>query len=206
MQHIIELYNVYKLWYNQRVLTKVNCMNRAIKFKLKNGKVVTIRRIRGTDADAVIKFLDKFAHDPGAKYTSYYPNQQKKNKESCIELYDDPNNFFLGAWDDDEIIGESTVQKLHPHNPKYRGLTGLTGSIILNKYTSQGLGGKMKTMVEKWARENGVHRFETGVYYKNIRSLNNLLKHGYIIIGIMHDVAVVDNEYMHMYKLEKILD
>ena len=28
-------------------------MNRAIKFKLKNGKVVTIRRIRGTDYDAM---------------------------------------------------------------------------------------------------------------------------------------------------------
>ena len=128
-------------------------MNRAIKFKLKNGKVVTIRRIRGTDYDAMMKFFDKFVRDPGVKYTSQYLGQPKKNKESSIALYNDPNNFFLGAWDGDEIIGESTITKVAPNNPKKRGLTGITGSIILNKYTSQGLGGKMKTMVEKWARE-----------------------------------------------------
>ena len=181
-------------------------MNRAIKFKLKNGKIVTIRRIRGTDYDAMMKFLDKFSRDPGAKHTSFYPGQPKKNKESCIALYDDPNNLFLGAWDGNELIGESTVTKMNPNNPKYRGLTGMTGSVILNKYTSQGLGGKMKTIVEKWAHENGVHRFEAGVYHKNVRSLNNLLTHGYVVIGIMHEVAIIDNEYMNMYKLEKILD
>ncbi len=35
-------------------------MKRAIKFKLKNGKVVTIRRIRGTDYDDMMKYLEKF--------------------------------------------------------------------------------------------------------------------------------------------------
>ena len=53
-------------------------MNRRIKFKLKIGKVVTIRRIRGTDYDAVMKFFDKVVRDPSAKYTSQYPGQPKK--------------------------------------------------------------------------------------------------------------------------------
>ena len=181
-------------------------MNRAIKFKLKNGKVVTIRRIRGTDYDAMMKFFDKFVHDPGVKYTSQYLGQPKKNKESCIKMYDNPNNLFLGAWDGNELIGESTITKLAPENPKYRGLTGETGSIILNKYTSQGLGGKLKTIIEKWARENGVHKLYAEVYHKNIRSLSNLLKHGYTIVGIKHDAAIVDKEWMHEYMLEKILE
>ena len=34
-------------------------MKRAIKFKLKNGKVVTIRRVRGTDYDDMMKFFDR---------------------------------------------------------------------------------------------------------------------------------------------------
>ena len=181
-------------------------MNRAIKFKLKNGKVVTIRRIRGTDYDAMMKFFDKFVRDPGVKYTSQYLGQPKKNKESCIKMYDNPNNLFLGAWDGDNLIGESTITKIAPENPKYRGLTGETGSIILDKYTSQGLGGKLKTIVEKWARENGVHKLYAEVYHKNIRSLNNLLKHGYNIVGIKHDAAIIDNEWIHEYILEKILE
>lgn len=180
-------------------------MNRAIKFKMKNGKVVTIRRIRGTDYDAMMKFFDKFVHDPSAKYTSMYLGQPKYSKESCVALYDNPNNLFLGAWDGDKIIGESTITRVSPNNPKYRGLTGITGSIILDKYTSNGLGGKLKTMIEKWARENGVHKLEGEVFHKNVRSLSNLMRHGYNIVGIKHDAAIVDNEWMHIYVLEKIL-
>ena len=181
-------------------------MNRAIKFKLKNGKVVTIRRIRGTDYDAVMTFFDKIVRDPSVKYTSQYPGQPKKDKESSMKMYDNPKNLFLGAWDGDKLIGESTITRIAPENPKFRGLTGETGSIILDKYTSQGLGGKLKTIVEKWARENGVHKLYAEVIHKNIRSLNNLLKHGYNIVGIKHDAAIVDIEWMHVYILEKILE
>ena len=35
-------------------------MNRAIKFKLKNGKEVTVRRICGVDYEVIAKFLDNF--------------------------------------------------------------------------------------------------------------------------------------------------
>ena len=44
-------------------------MNRAIKFKLKNGKVVTIRRLKPEDYDADMKFLEEFAKGPSAKWT-----------------------------------------------------------------------------------------------------------------------------------------
>lgn len=181
-------------------------MKRAIKFKLKNGKVVTIRRVRGTDYDDMMKFFDKIVRDPSVKYTSQYPGQPKKDKESSVAMYDNPNNLFLGAWDGDKLIGESTITKIAPDNPKLRGLTGETGSLILDKYTSNGLGGKLKTLVEKWARENGVHKLYAEVFHKNIRSLNNLMKHGYQIVGIKHDAAIVDNEWMHIYILEKILE
>ena len=69
-----------------------------------------------------------------------------------------------------------------------------------------GMPSRMKTLVEKWARENGVHKLYAEVFHKNIRSLNNLMKHGYQIVGIKHDAAIVDNEWMHIYILEKILE
>ena len=181
-------------------------MNRAIKFKLRNGKIVTIRRVRGTDYDAMMKFFDKIVRDPSAKYTSQYLGQPKKNRESSVAMYESPNNLFLGAWDGNELIGESTITKIDPKSPKYRGLTGITGSIILDKYTSNGLGGKLKSIIEKWARKNGVHKLEAEVFHKNIRSLNNLMKHGYKIVGIKHDCAIIDKEWMHIYILEKLLD
>ena len=123
-----------------------------------------------------------------------------------MAMYDNPNNLFLGAWDGDKLIGESTITRIAPQNPKYRGLTGETGTIILDKYTSNGLGGKLKTIIEKWAHENGVHKLYAEVMNKNIRSLNNLLKHGYEIVGIKRDAAIIDNEWMHIHILEKILE
>ena len=181
-------------------------MKSAVKFELKNGKIVTVRRIRGTDYDAMMDFFDRFVQDPSVKYTSQYLGQPKKNKELSVAMYDNPNNLFLGAWDGDEIIGECSIMKIAPQNPKFRGLTGETGNIILDEYTSKGLGGKLNIMIEEWARENGVHKLEAEVFHKNIRSLNNFIKRGYEIVGIKHDCAIVDKERMHIYILEKILE
>lgn len=180
-------------------------MKRTLEFELKNGKIVTIRRIRGTDYDAIMIFFDKFVRDPGVKYTSQYLGQPVKNKASSVAMYDSPDNLFLGAWDGDELVGECTLVKVAPQNPKF-GLTGDVGNIILDEYTSKGLGGKLNEIVEEWARENGIHRLEAEVFHKNIRSLNNFMKRGYVIVGIKHDAAIVDEELMHIYILEKILE
>jgi len=180
-------------------------MNRSVKFKLKNGKVVIIRRVRGTDYDAMMKFFDKFVKGKGAKFTTQYPNQPKKDKEKSMALYDNPNNLFLGAWDGDELIGESTITRVGVDNPYLKGRTGITGTIILDKYLSNGLGSQFKKYIIKWARENGVQRLEAEVYHTNVRSLGNLIKAGYNIIGIKHNVAFIDGQLLHNYILEKIL-
>ena len=42
-------------------------MKRAIKFKLKNGKEVTIRPLRADDYDAVMRYMKEFRKGPSAK-------------------------------------------------------------------------------------------------------------------------------------------
>lgn len=79
-------------------------MNRAVRFKLKNGKIVTIRRISETDYDSVMEFFDKVVRNPSVKYTSLYPGQPKQNKESFIAMHKNPNNLFLGAWYGKELV------------------------------------------------------------------------------------------------------
>ena len=180
-------------------------MKRAIKFKLKNGKVVTIRRIRGTDYEDVMKYLSKFASGPGAKWTWQYACQPKKDKEKSIQIYDNPNNLFVGAWDGNKLIGMADINKKQVGHP-YSGRVATTATSILEKYTSNGLGTKFKQIIERWARENNVHVLQSGVRHKNTRSLGNLLKQGYEIVGILHDTAFIDGEWHHEYILEKILE
>jgi len=180
-------------------------MNRAIKFKLKNGKVVTIRRIRGSDYDDVMKYLEKFTCGSGAKWTWQYPRQPKKDKESSIAFYENPNNFAIAALDGNKIIGIAHAEKLRPTHP-WSGRAANTATTILDEYTSNGLGYKMKQIIEKWARQNNVHKLQAYIRHKNIRSLGNLIKNEYEIVGIMHDVAFIDGEWQHEYILEKILE
>ena len=112
-------------------------MNRAIKFKLKNGKVVTIRRIRGTDYDDVMKYFEKFTRGPGAKWTWQYPGQPKKDKEKSIQMYENPNNLFVGAWDGKNLIGMANINKKQANHP-YSGRVASTATTMLEQYTSNG--------------------------------------------------------------------
>ena len=180
-------------------------MNRAIKFKLKNGKIVTIRRLRGSDYEANMTFLDKFSRGPGAKWTYQYAGQPKKDKEKSLKMYDNPNNLFLAAWYNNEIIGQASIVKIRPDHP-YSGRMATTGTTILEKYTSNGLGTKFKQIIDKWAKENNIHKLQAKVRHKNVRSLGNLIKNGYEIVGITHDAVCIDGEWHHEYILEKILE
>ncbi len=181
-------------------------MKRAIKFKLKNGRVVTIRRVRDSDFDAVVKYFKDFSAGPSAKWISGYPDMSGgKSREQIIKPWNDPNKLFIIALDDNHVVAMASV---HKENQKsiYSGRTAFTGTAMLEKYTSNGLGNKLKQITEKWARDNGVHRLEATVRDKNIRSLGNLLKNGYEIVGIMHDCFFIDGEWQHKYLLEKILE
>lgn len=185
--------------------TKGLLMNRSIKFKLKNGKIVTIRRIRGTDYENSMKYLDELASGSGAKWTWQYAGQPKKDKEKSIQMYEDPNNLFVGAWDDNKLIGVASITKKRAGHP-YSGRVASTTTNMLEQYTSNGLGTKFKQIIEKWARENNVHILQGTVRHKNIRSLGNLLKQGWGIVGILHDTAFIDGEWHHEYILEKLLE
>lgn len=180
-------------------------MKRAIKFKLKNGKVVAIRRVRDTDYEAVMTYFETFSAGPSAKWTSGYPRRDNgKGRDHVVKPWGDPNKLFVIAVDGDRVVGMASVHKQKAD--LYSGRSAVTGTAMLEEYTSNGLGNKFKQITEKWARENEVHKLEASVRHKNVRSLGNLLKNGYEVVGIMHDCFFIDGEWHHKYLLEKILE
>lgn len=181
-------------------------MNRAINFKMKNGKIVIIRRIRGKDYEDVMKFMDKFSRDIGAVQTNQYAGQPKKDKEKSVSLYESNDNLFIGVWDGKNMIGMASADKNRPNHPYCMGRTAGIGMMMLDKYTHNGIGKKMVQILEKWARENGVHKLWATIRHQNISSIVNLLKNGFIITGIKHDTAYINNQWQHEYFAEKFLD
>ena len=186
-------------------MKKGNIMNRSIKFKLKNGKVVTIRRVRGTDYDAIMKFFDKFSRGIGAFQTCQYAGQPKKDKARSIEAYANKNSLYIAAWDGDNVVSVSSIDKIRPNHPYYMGKSASIGISMLDKYTHNGIGNKMLQILEKWARENGVHKIECEIRHENIASIANCIKNGFVITGIHYDAVFINNKWINEYILEKIL-
>lgn len=180
-------------------------MNRSIKFKLKNGKVVTIRRLKPDDYDAIKKYYTEFNKGPSAKMVFEYPGAPIGTKDHMVQKWATPNNLCVAAFDGNKIVGCAQICKIMPDHP-FSGRNAITGTTLLEKYTSMGLGTKFKQIVEKWARENNVHKLSAETFHKNTRSIGNLLKQGYEIVGVLHDVAFIDGEWYHQYNLEKILE
>ncbi|MBP5399632.1 MAG: GNAT family N-acetyltransferase [Alphaproteobacteria bacterium] len=180
-------------------------MKRAINFKLKNGRTVVIRCLKDDDYDAVKKYYTEFDKGPSAKMVFDYPGAPIGTKEHFIKKWRNKNNLCIAAFDDDKIIGCAQVCKIMPDHP-YSGRNAITGTTILEKYTSNGLGTKFKVIIEKWARENNVHKLTSETFHNNIRSIGNLIKQGYEVVGILHDVAFIDGEWYHQYNFEKILE
>ena len=180
-------------------------MKRAVKFKLKDGRVVTIRPLRADDYDAFAKFHKEFAKGPGAKWAWMYPERPMPEKEHMLKDWSNKNNLFIGVFDENKIVGYAQIRKLMVGHP-FSARNAMTATSILEKYTSNGLGAKIMLIIEKWAYENGVHKLEAETFLKNTRSIGNLLKSGYEIVGISHDAAFIDGEWHHEYILEKILE
>ncbi len=77
---------------------------------------------------------------------------------------------------------------------------------ILKKYTGKGLGTRLFTELEVWARKNGIHRLELIVVKKHEAAVGLYKKMGYEIEGTKRDSLLIDGEYVDEYYMGKLLD
>ena len=178
-------------------------MVRSVRIKMKNGKIITISRMRPNDYEAMENFREKFSVDSGAVQTMQYPGRPKNDKESYTKFCTE--NLLLGAFDGNKVIGTASVNLLR-HGYSYSGRSAGMGMMMLSKYTHNGIGGKFFDIAEKWARENNIHKLQAEVRHNNIPSIANCIKHGFIITGINYDAAFINGKWAHEYIVEKILE
>jgi len=172
---------------------------------LKNGEQVFVKRIRGDDYEEVMTFLDKFSRGAGAIWTHQYPNQPKKNKEESVKHYESDEEFFLGVWNDKEMVAEGSMHIRGCKDP-WSVKAASFGLCILEEYTSLGLGTYLMKELEKWAVDKKVHRVSGTVRHNNKRAIGLYLKMGYQIEGTARETAFFDNEWQHEYYLGKIIN
>ncbi|MDY6407242.1 MAG: GNAT family N-acetyltransferase [Pseudomonadota bacterium] len=175
-----------------------------MKITLKDGQLLTLKRIRGKDYEDVMTFLDKFSRDKGAIWTNQYPGQPKKDKEKSVAHYESKTELFLGVWDDKEMIAEGSISLSKMNHPWVSPQAEFALS-ILEKYTSLGLGTILLKELEKWAIQKKVHRIKATVRHNNRRGIGLYLKSGYQIEGMARETAFFNNQWQHSYYIAKIV-
>ena len=174
-------------------------------FTLKDGRTVLIRQIRAGDYETVMTYLTKFSQTPSAIWTYSYPGRPWSDKEKSVKAYEDPNQLFLGAFDGETLIGLSQIGFVKPDHP-YAGKNTSFGISLLEEYTGQGIGFRLMTLMEQWARDHGAHRISDSVRQKNMRGVAFYLKCGFQIEGLAVQDAFINGEWHNTYYIGKVLE
>ncbi len=171
---------------------------------LKNGITVCLRQMKGRDYQQAMLFLRQMASE--TIFTNQYPDQPDKDKEQCIETYENPNNFFKGVFlPDGKMIGLVSACIMKPNHP-WSGFSCDFGISILKDYYGNGLGTKLMQDMEEWARDKKMHSIMGGVRAGNVRAIGLYLKCGFQIDGLFRQTAFINGQWHDMYHITKILE
>lgn len=171
--------------------------------KLKNNSEVDIRRLRGSDFEAVRDFLRLFSTE--TIFTNQYPGQPDIERDKSVAAYENKDNLFLGAFlPDGRLIGMTSFQKPKPNHPWSGGNAGF-GLCILKEFYHCGLGTELMRQLEAGAREKGVHRLFGTVRTENYHAIHLYLKCGFTIEGITKETAFINGRWHDEYYISKLL-
>ena len=76
---------------------------------------------------------------------------------------------------------------------------------VLQGFAGQGIGTRLFTQVEKWARNHTIHRMELTVMAHNERAVRLCQKMGFEIEGMKQQNLLVDGKYVDEYEMAKLL-
>jgi len=127
----------------------------SIKVELKNGKLVSIRLARISDAERLLNAINTYV--PQSKYIPLLREElsqsisQKEDWINSFEKYE--NSLLLIAECDNQIIGNIDLtgsrRKVMEH-------TGLIGMGMLKEYRNTGLGTLLMFSLIEWAKANSI--------------------------------------------------
>jgi len=177
-----------------------------MKYSLRNGKTVIIRKPTIEDAEALIAVMTIadtetlfLARNPGE--FSATVDQEKKKIESVLS--DNDAEWFVAEYEN-KVIGQCSVGLVR-RSARYRHRAEVA-FVILQDYCNLGIGGKMMEECISWCRKMGVMQMELDVVKNNEKALKMYKDFGFEIIGIReHALRYQDGSYADEYLMVKKL-
>lgn len=177
-----------------------------MKYLLKNGNNVIIRKPNIEDAEAIIRVITIadtetlfLARNPGEFCT---PVEQEKQIIENV-LSDNDVEWYVAEYDN-QVVGQCSVGLVR-RNARYRHRAEVA-FVILKDYCNLGIGGKMMEECIKWCKQMGVAQIELDVVKNNEQALKMYQGFGFEIIGtkenaLRYQDGTYADEYLMMKKL-----
>lgn len=162
-----------------------------------------LRKLSGRE-DAVVAaiFLDQVAKE--TIFTNQYPKQPPKDIKKMVKDYGDDNNFFLGIFDGERMVGSISCMIQRPLHP-WCNFNATFGISLLEEVQGKGYASRMIDIMVKWAYSKGLHRIEGRVRTRNERALRLYIKKGFQIEGLHKEDAYINGEWHDSYSIVKVI-
>lgn len=161
-----------------------------------------IRKIQMKDAD---NYLDMLLNlDNETKFMMFEPGERSTDiniAKNIIEKSIKGDNLVLVATDDENIIGFLSVQRGVPKRIKHTAYIVIG---IREKFIGKGIGSKLFSELDIWARENNITRLELSVICSNTVAKHLYEKNGFEIEGIKKNAMIIDGKYVDEFSMAKL--
>jgi RimJ/RimL family protein N-acetyltransferase len=163
-----------------------------------------IREIKPDDAGCFINLIKKVESEsefmllePGER--KIVEEEQKKRIELIRKSY---NSTIFIAEEDKQLIGYLIVMGGNAERNKHSVYLVIG---ILAEYRGRAIGTKLFEQLEKWAKEQNVHRLELTVVTQNQAGLRLYKKMGFEIEGTKRHSLYIDGKFVDEYYMSKLL-
>ncbi|MDB8803660.1 GNAT family N-acetyltransferase [Romboutsia sp. 1001216sp1] len=161
-----------------------------------------IRKIQMQDAN---NYLDMLLNlDKETKFMMFEPGERPTDiniAKNIIEKSINGDNLVLVATDDENIVGFLSVQRGVPKRIKH---TGYIVVGIREKFRGKGIGSKLFSELDIWARKNNITRLELSVICSNTVAKHLYEKNGFEIEGVKKNAMIVDGKYVDEFFIAKL--
>merc|ERR1711879_38399 len=180
-------------------------MGRGDEMRLKDGQELTIREVLETDALEILDYMAKITTE--SKNLLREPkefNMTLEQEERFIQLTQKSvNAMMLCGLVDDQIVSVVHFGGRDLLRIKHRASIGMS---VLKSYNGIGVGSYMMEAIIRNAKKVGIKKLDLDVRCDNTNAIGLYKKYGFKQEGIISMGMYVDNKYVDLLVMGKILE
>lgn len=161
-----------------------------------------IRKIKMKDADNYLNMLLNL--DNETKFMMFEPGERSTDiniAKNIIEKSINGDKLVLVATDSENIVGFISAQRGGPKRIKHTAYIVIG---IREKFRGKGIGSKLFSELDIWARENNITRLELSVICSNVVAKHLYEKNGFEVEGIKRNAMIIDGKYVDEFSMAKL--